>query len=75
MKVGVLGATGYAGQELVRLLKRHEEVEDLYLASSSVAGEDYESVYPHWSGQKVGLLSGASFSLERNTQPPGPRGL
>ena len=24
MKVGVLGATGYAGQELVRLLKRHE---------------------------------------------------
>jgi len=56
MKVGVLGATGYAGQELVRLLKRHEEVKDLYLSSSSVAGEDYESVYPHWSGQKVGIL-------------------
>jgi len=56
MKVGVLGATGYAGQELVRLLKRHEEVKDLYLASSSVVGEDYESVYPHWSGQKVGIL-------------------
>jgi len=56
MKVGVLGATGYAGQELVRLLKRHEEVKDLYLASSSVAGENYESIYPQWSGQKVGLL-------------------
>ncbi|KGP76171.1 N-acetyl-gamma-glutamyl-phosphate reductase [Desulfosporosinus sp. Tol-M] len=56
MKVGVLGATGYAGQELLRLLKRHKEVRDLYLASSSVAGEDYESVYPHWSGQKVGSL-------------------
>jgi N-acetyl-gamma-glutamyl-phosphate reductase len=56
MKAGVLGATGYAGQELVRLLKRHEEVKELYLASSSVAGEDYESVYPHWSGQKVGIL-------------------
>ncbi|MDR3599468.1 MAG: N-acetyl-gamma-glutamyl-phosphate reductase [Desulfosporosinus sp.] len=56
MKVGVLGATGYAGQELVRLLQRHEEVNDLYLASSSVAGEDYDSVYPHWLGQNVGIL-------------------
>jgi len=56
MKVGVLGATGYAGQELVRILKHHKEVKDLYLASSSVAGEDYETVYPHWSGQNVGIL-------------------
>lgn len=56
MKVGVLGATGYAGQELVRLLKQHEQVKDLYLASSSVVGENYESVYPHWSGQNVGIL-------------------
>lgn len=56
MKVGVLGATGYAGQELVRLLKGHEAVKDLYLASSSVAGQDYETVYPHWSGQTVGIL-------------------
>ncbi|MDR3543224.1 MAG: N-acetyl-gamma-glutamyl-phosphate reductase [Desulfosporosinus sp.] len=56
MKVGVLGATGYAGQELVRLLQRHEKVEDLYLSSSSVAGEDYDSVYPHWHGQNVGIL-------------------
>lgn len=56
MKVGVLGATGYAGQELVRLLRRHEEVKELYLASSSVAGDDYDAVYPHWSGQNVGIL-------------------
>ena len=56
MKVGVLGATGYAGQELVRLLQRHKEVKDLYLASSSVVGADYDSVYPHWNGQNVGIL-------------------
>ena len=56
MKVGVLGATGYAGQELVRLLQSHKEVKDLYLSSSSVAGEDYESVYPHWNGQNMGVL-------------------
>lgn len=56
MKIGILGATGYAGQELVRLLHQHEEVKELYLASSSVAGEDYETVYPHWLGQNVGIL-------------------
>ncbi|AET66003.1 N-acetyl-gamma-glutamyl-phosphate reductase, common form [Desulfosporosinus orientis DSM 765] len=56
MKVGILGATGYAGQEIVRLLHRHGEVEKLYLGSSSAAGEDYESIYPHWQDQKVGIL-------------------
>ncbi|HWQ40829.1 MAG TPA: N-acetyl-gamma-glutamyl-phosphate reductase [Desulfosporosinus sp.] len=56
MKVGVLGATGYAGQELVRILHRHEKVNELYLASSSVAGNEYEVVYPHWNGQNVGIL-------------------
>ena len=56
MKVGVLGATGYAGQELVRLLRRHEEVDDLFLSSSSVAGEAYEAIYPHWQDQNVGIL-------------------
>jgi N-acetyl-gamma-glutamyl-phosphate reductase len=56
MKVGILGATGYTGQELVRLLQHHERVKELYLSSSSVAGSEYESVYPHWSGQRVGVL-------------------
>lgn len=56
MRVGVLGATGYAGQELVRLLRRHEEVNELFLSSSSVAGQEYEEVYPHWSDQNIGIL-------------------
>ena len=62
MKVGVLGATGYAGQELVRLLKRHKEVKELYLSSSSVAGEDYETIYPHWLDQNVGILQDENVS-------------
>ncbi|WP_407313815.1 N-acetyl-gamma-glutamyl-phosphate reductase [Desulfosporosinus sp. SB140] len=56
MRVGVLGATGYAGQELVRLLRRHEKIEELFLSSSSVAGQEYAEVYPHWSGQDIGIL-------------------
>ena len=44
MKVGVLGATGYTGQELVRLLKCHEGVNELFLSSSSVSGKAYEEI-------------------------------
>jgi N-acetyl-gamma-glutamyl-phosphate reductase len=50
MKVGNLGATGYTGQELLRLLNNHSEAEIVYLGSSSSAGKDISSVYPHLSG-------------------------
>lgn len=62
MEVGVLGATGYAGQELVRLLKRHKNVDRIYLGSSSVAGKDYEEVYPHWQDQNIGTLQDENIS-------------
>ncbi|NLO97697.1 MAG: N-acetyl-gamma-glutamyl-phosphate reductase [Peptococcaceae bacterium] len=50
MKVGILGATGYTGQELLRLLNNHPEAEIVYLGSSSSAGKDIAAVYPHLSG-------------------------
>ena len=33
IRVGILGATGYAGQELVRLLLQHKEAEIVYSIS------------------------------------------
>jgi len=45
IKVSVLGATGYAGAELVRILCSHPEVELGYLGSSSFAGKTMSSVY------------------------------
>ncbi|NLM21914.1 MAG: N-acetyl-gamma-glutamyl-phosphate reductase [Peptococcaceae bacterium] len=50
MKVGILGATGYTGQELLRLLNNHPEAEIVYLGSSSSAGKDIATIYPHLSG-------------------------
>ncbi|MGI5902278.1 MAG: N-acetyl-gamma-glutamyl-phosphate reductase [Desulfitobacteriia bacterium] len=47
MKVGILGATGYTGQELIRLLNNHPEAEITYLGSSSSAGQDLTTIYPH----------------------------
>lgn len=47
MKVGVLGASGYAGGELLRLLAAHPVFEPTYLAAGSNAGESVTSVHSH----------------------------
>ena len=39
IKAAVLGATGYAGIELVRLLSNHPEVEIKFLGSQSFDGK------------------------------------
>ncbi|MCD6256632.1 N-acetyl-gamma-glutamyl-phosphate reductase [Candidatus Aerophobetes bacterium] len=46
MKISVIGATGYAGAELVRLLIQHPEVEIDKLTSESFAGKRFSEVYP-----------------------------
>jgi N-acetyl-gamma-glutamyl-phosphate reductase len=50
MIVGVIGATGYAGAELVRLLAGHSKVQNLVLSSVSFEGERMEDVYPNLLG-------------------------
>ena len=50
VRVAVLGASGYAGGELVRLLVRHPRVELAAVAGSSRAGEPLAAVFPHLRG-------------------------
>jgi len=50
IRAGILGATGYTGYELVRLLKNHPYVELTYLGSSSSAGRPYAEIYPQLAG-------------------------
>lgn len=45
IKVGIIGATGYAGAELVRLLVRHPETEVKWLVSKSYVGEQFSAIY------------------------------
>jgi len=47
MKIAVLGATGYTGLELVRLLAQHPEMELTAVTSDSQADALIASVYPH----------------------------
>ncbi len=48
IKTGIIGATGYAGQELVRLLAHHPEVELKYISSRSYEGITFNEVYPNF---------------------------
>lgn len=50
VKVSILGATGYTGVELVRILKSHPKVEIISLTSQSYTGKHFYEVYPHFYG-------------------------
>jgi len=50
INVGILGATGYAGIELVRILSQHPDVKLVYLASQTYADKNISDVYPNLRG-------------------------
>ena len=45
--IAILGASGYTGAELVRLLHNHPEAEIVALGADSKAGQAMGTVYPH----------------------------
>lgn len=45
IKAGIIGATGYAGAELVRILTAHKEAEIIWYGSRSYVGEEYARIY------------------------------
>lgn len=50
VNVTVIGATGYAGAELMRLLSRHKEVNITHAISKSFFGQQMSDIYPSFSG-------------------------
>ena len=50
VKVSIIGATGYAGAELLRLLYNHPQVEVMHITSESHTGKAISEVYPHLRG-------------------------
>lgn len=57
IRVGIVGATGYGGAELIRFLAGHPEVQIANLYSSSAEGEALEKTFPHVSGLGLPSLS------------------
>jgi len=53
IRVGIIGASGYAGAELVRYLLAHPEAKITYLASDSLAGKPLSEAYPAFLGRDL----------------------
>jgi N-acetyl-gamma-glutamyl-phosphate reductase len=78
MRVGIIGATGYGGAELLRLLHQHPHVQEVVLYTSSKEGMNIQESYPHVTGiygQSLQPINLASIKEEVDTvflaTPPG----
>lgn len=60
-KVGILGATGYAGIEVVRLLTAHPEAEIVRVVSQSFVGQKISDVYQNLKGIWRFMLYSAGY--------------
>jgi N-acetyl-gamma-glutamyl-phosphate reductase len=66
-KVAVIGASGYSGEELVRLLSRHPFIELVALTSRQVAGQSLASVYPKFAGTRYSGLKFVESTVDAVT--------
>lgn len=56
IKIGLVGATGYAGQQLLWILNNHKGTEIKFISSNSYEGKDISEVYGNYKkyfGQKL----------------------
>lgn len=49
LKTGIIGATGYAGSELVRLLLNHPKAEITMMTSESNSGQYFSEIHQHYT--------------------------
>lgn len=50
IKVSIIGASGYSGAELTRILMQHPETEVTYITSTTYKGQKFSEIYPNASG-------------------------
>ena len=60
IKIAVVGASGYSGMELLRLLLRHPQAEIVAVTSRSLAGKSLSSEFPRFRG--VGNADALKFT-------------
>lgn len=64
VKVAVVGASGYSGEELVRLLIAHPRAELVALTSRQLAGQTMGSVFPRFAGMRYADLPFINSDVE-----------
>ena len=50
MRAGIIGATGYTGVELVKIITRHSQLDLSVITSESYAGKPFSEIYPSMQG-------------------------
>ncbi|MEO5725155.1 MAG: N-acetyl-gamma-glutamyl-phosphate reductase [Ilumatobacteraceae bacterium] len=63
-RVGIIGASGYTGAELLRLLAQHPEFEVVYATGDTQAGTRAADLYPSLAGRYPDLIF-ETFDAER----------
>src|SRR5260370_3369868 len=53
VKIAILGASGYTGAELLRILAGHDRVEIVALTADRHAGKPITAVFPHLAGRRL----------------------
>lgn len=56
-RIAILGASGYTGAELIRLLKLHPQAEISALTGESQAGKPLQDVFPHFFAASLPMLT------------------
>lgn len=64
MKVGIINVTGYAGCELVRILRHHPEVEITSVTGRSAAGQALGEVFPHLDNMSLDITADLCDELD-----------
>lgn len=63
ISVGLVGGRGYVGQEIIRNLVQHPEMELTCVASSSLAGRPLAEEFPQWSDLNLHFQSASADAL------------
>ena len=62
VKVGIIGASGYTGGELIRILAQHPEAEVYSITSRTHAGKRLDEVFTSFSGWQGPCFIGSDTS-------------
>ena len=56
-KIGIIGASGYTGAELIRLIETHPKMEVMALVGNTKAGSSMSDIFSHLSHTKLPNLT------------------
>ena len=64
IKIGIVGATGYTGAELVRILLEHPQVEITSLTAKIEKSQPFSKIFPHFKGMLASPTGGFDMQCE-----------